>query len=213
VDSPARIFIVDDHPVVRKGLRDILSGYATLEVVGEAADAAEALELAERAEPDIILLDIMLPDAIGIRLIRQLKERARGKVIVLTTFDDDEYLFGAFREGADGFLLKTASAEELKDAIARVGKGDRLVAPKLSSKVLDRLEDTEKRRRAEEAGLTEEDVKILRLIAEGATSSEIATAVFVSEITVKRRVSEILEKLGARHRAQAVFEAMQRGLL
>jgi DNA-binding NarL/FixJ family response regulator len=213
VDSPARILIVDDHPVVRKGLRDILSGYESVEVVGEAADGAEALELAPRVEPDVILLDVMLPDAIGIRLIRQLKEKVETKVVVLTTFDDDEYLFGAFREGADGFLLKTASADDLQDAIARVSRGDRLVAPTLSAKVLDRLEDTEKRRRAEEAGLTEEDVQILRLIAQGATSSEIASAVFFSEITVKRRVSEILAKLGARHRAQAMFEAMQRGVL
>jgi DNA-binding NarL/FixJ family response regulator len=132
---------------------------------------------------------------------------------VHTAISFDEYLFGAFREGPDGFLLKTASAEELDSALTRVSEGERLVASTLSARVLDRLEESEKRRRAEAAGLTEEDVQILRLIADGATSSEIASEVFFSEITVKRRVSEILEKLGARHRAQAVFEAVQRGLL
>lgn len=211
--TPVRILIVDDHPVVRKGLRDILSSYAHFEVVGEAGNAAEALDLAPQVDPDVTLLDIMLPDAVGIRLIKQLQDRCDTKIVVLTTFADDEYLFGAFREGADGFLLKTASAEELESALTRVSRGERLVASTLSARVLDRLEDSEKRRRAEEAGLTEDDLQILQLIAEGATSSEIASKVFFSEITVKRRVSEILEKLGARHRAQAVFEAVQRGLI
>src|SRR5262245_6194129 len=108
MNVPARVLIVDDHPVVRKGLRDLLSGYPHLRVVGEASRAAEALTLADEVGPDVILLDVLLPDAIGIRLIKQLKEiRGDARVIVLTTFDDDEYLFGAFREGADGFLLKT----------------------------------------------------------------------------------------------------------
>ena len=208
-----RILIVDDHPIVRKGLCDILSSYSHFEIVGEAGSGAEALALAPQVNPDVTLLDVMLPDAIGIRLIKQLRDRCGTRIVVLTTFADDEYLFGAFREGADGFLLKTASAEELESAVTHVSRGERLVAPTLSGRVLDRLEDSEKRRRAEEAGLTEEDLQILLLIAEGATSREIAEAVYFSEITVKRRISEILEKLGARHRAQAVFEAVQRGLL
>jgi DNA-binding NarL/FixJ family response regulator len=200
--------------VVRKGLRDILSGFSHFDLVGEASGAADALELARQLAPDVVLLDILLPDAIGIRVIRQLKDiRQETKVIVLTTFDDDEYLFGAFREGAEGFLLKTASVEELENAISLVAQGQRLVTPNLSARVLDRLETSEKARHSQEAGLSEEDIQILRLIAEGATSGEIAKEVFFSEITVKRRVSEILEKLGARHRAQAVFEATRRGLL
>jgi DNA-binding NarL/FixJ family response regulator len=174
----------------------------------------ESLALAKELDPDITLLDVLLPDAIGIRLIKQLKEiRKDTKIIVLTTFDDDEYLFGAFREGAEGFLLKTVSAEDLENSINLVVNGQRLVAPNLSERVLDRLETLEKTRRAQEAGLTTEDIEIMRLIGEGATSAEIGKKLFLSEITVKRRVSEILEKLGARHRAQAIYEAMQRGLL
>src|SRR5690242_9849455 len=119
------VLIVDDHFVVRKGLRDILASYDHLHVVGEAPDPSSALDLTEALQPDVILLDIRLPEASGVGLIGRLKDNcAQAKVIILTTFDHDEYLFGALREGADGYLLKTVTAEELEDAISRVIQGE-----------------------------------------------------------------------------------------
>jgi DNA-binding NarL/FixJ family response regulator len=206
--------LVDDHPVVRKGLRDILAVYDELDVVGEAGDGTSALEAAHKLHPDVVLLDVRLPGTIGVRLIREFKSvRPDMKVVILTTFDDDEYLFGALREGADGYLLKTISAEELAEAIATVCEGERLVSSALAGRVVDRVSVLERTSQILEIGLTEQDVRILKMIAEGHTTREIAEAVFLSEVTVKRRISDILEKLGARHRAQAVSEAMRRGLL
>lgn len=214
MSEQTRVLIVDDHPVVRKGLRDILAVYSNIDVVGEAGDGGEALQLAKSVDPDVVLLDVRLPGSLGVRLVRPFKDASPdAKVILLTTFDDDEYLFGALREGADGYLLKTIAADELVEAIAAVRRGDRLVSSGLSSRVLHRVGVLERTNQALQSGLSDEDLRVLRMIADGHTTREIAEAIFLSEITVKRRVSEILEKLGARHRAQAVSEAMQRGLL
>jgi DNA-binding NarL/FixJ family response regulator len=212
--TTTRILIVDDHPVVRKGLRDILAVYSDFEVVGEAGDGPTGLQLAGALAPNVVLLDVRLPGANGVLLIRKFKEACEeSRVIILTTFDDDEYLFGAVREGADGYLLKTVSAEELADAIQTVTRDERVVSTGLSSRVLERIGVLERTNQALETGLTDEEIRVLRMIADGSTTREIAERIFLSEITVKRRVSEILEKLGARHRAQAVSEAMRRGLL
>lgn len=212
--GPTRVMIVDDHPVVRTGLRELFTAYPDIEVVGEAADGGEALAVAADKAPDVVLLDVRMPGALGVHVVRRLKERAAGlKVLILTTFDDDEYLFGALREGADGYLLKTVSPEALANAIKTVAVGERIISDGLSARVLERLGILEKANQALSSGLDEEDIRVLRMIADGHTTREIADTVYLSEITVKRRVSEILQKLGARHRAQAVSEAMRRGLL
>jgi DNA-binding NarL/FixJ family response regulator len=209
-----RILIVDDHAVVRRGLRHLLASHTDLEVVGEAGDGPSALQAATRLTPDVVLLDIRLPGASGLDVAPQLRQAAPAvRIIVLTTYEDDEYLVRAMGSGVQGYLLKSTSDEHVATAIRTVMKGERLVTPSLVNKALGQLARLSQTQARVDVGLTEEELPILRLLAGGATNKEIAQHLFVSERTVKRRVQDILKKLSVSHRAQAVIEATKRGII
>ncbi len=209
-----RVFIVDDHPVVRQGVRSILANHTDIQVVGEAESAASLFSALEASKPDVILLDIRMPGQNGIEATQRLKhEHPEIKVIILTTYDDDEFLFGALRAGAEGYLLKSASNEVLASAIRQVGRGEKLLSPALIDKLMSEFQELAKQKTRADSGLTDQELTVLQMIAAGATNKEIAGKLYWSEVTVKRKAQDIIEKLGAANRAQAVAEATRRGLL
>jgi DNA-binding NarL/FixJ family response regulator len=209
-----RGLIVDDHPVVRRGLHSILTNMNDLEVVGEAEDAAQALERTSTLQPDVVLLDIRMPGSTGLQIIPSLKSAHEAvKILVLTSHDSDEHLFSALSTGAHGFLLKSIAHEELPKVIRRVYKGERQLSPRLVGRVLGEFETYAKEMTRHRTGLSDSQIDILRLIADGYTNREIAGRLHWSEITVKRKVSDILNRLNVTTRAQAVSEAMKKGLI
>ncbi|MBI5032448.1 MAG: response regulator transcription factor [Chloroflexi bacterium] len=212
--SAIRVLICDDHPIVRQGVRSVLMNHADIAVVGEAENASTLFAIIDSLKPDVVLVDIRMPGQSGIDVTQRLKrDYPDVKVIILSTYDDDEFLFGALRAGADGYLLKSASQEVLADSIRQVGHGERLLSPTLVSKVMREFRDLAKDKARGESGLTDQEVEVLRMIAAGATNKEIAEKLYWSEVTVKRKVQDILEKMGVANRAQAVAEAGKRGLL
>ncbi|HLC29391.1 MAG TPA: response regulator transcription factor [Dehalococcoidia bacterium] len=209
-----RVLIVDDHPVVLQGLEAMLSHYPDVQVVAQATSGASALRYAERLQPDVVLLDIRMPGSNGVQVARRLKQTfTEMKVLILTTYEEDEYLFGALEAGADGYLLKTASPEELSEAIRKVHSGTRLLSPDLVGKVLKQFESVTREKVRLESGLSLQEISVLELVADGATNKEIAERLYWSEITVKRKLQDIVHKLGASDRTQAVAEGMRRGLI
>jgi DNA-binding NarL/FixJ family response regulator len=213
-----RIVIADDQGMVRAGFRSLLSGEPDLEVVGEAGNGEEALEVVGRLAPDVTLMDIRMPVLDGITATRRLVEsQVSTRVLVLTTFDLDEYVFEALRAGASGFLLKDAPAEELAHAIRVVASGESLLAPGVTRRVIDAFV----RRpapRAAPAGpgldqLTPRELEVLGLLARGLSNQDIATRLFVSEGTTKTHVSNVLSKLGLRDRVQAVIFAYEHSVV
>lgn len=212
--STIRVLICDDHPIVRQGVRSVLANHPDIQVVGEAENASTLFAIVASLKPDVVLVDIRMPGQGGIEITQRLKHDSPDiKVIVLSTYDDDEYLFGALRAGAEGYLLKSASQEVLADAIRQVGRGERLLSPNLMGKVMREFHDLAKDKVRAESGLTDQEIQVLQMIAAGATNKEIAEKLYWSEVTVKRKVQDILEKMGVANRAQAVAEAGKRGLL
>lgn len=210
--QPIRVLIVDDHPVVRHGLNNLLSGHADIEVVGEAEDGAQVLLLIPDLKPDVILLDIKLKGQNGIEAARRVRNTyPQVKILILTTYDDEEYVHEALEVGVEGFLLKSVSHETLPGSIRAVIRGEKLISPPLISNVVTNYSKLAQEHAKREAGLTDEDLKILNSIAEGATNKDLAEQFFLSEATIKRRVQEILEKMGVNNRAQAIAEAVRRG--
>ena len=209
-----RILIADDHPIVRKGIRSLLTQYGDLEVAGEAGTGPAVLEQVAQLQPDVVLLDVRMAGANGIEIARQLRrEHPETRIIILTTYDDEEYLFGALQVGAQAYLLKDVSLDTLPAAIRAVHQGERLLSPLLVDNVLREFQSlaTEKLRR--DAGLSNAEQRILQLVAEGATNKEIAEQLFWSEVTVKKKLQEVLEKLNATNRTQAVVKAIRQGLI
>lgn len=212
--EPISVLIVDDHPTVRRGLRSLLSAYQDISVVGEAGDGSAALRVAQDLSPQVILLDVQLPVMDGIEVARQLRQSVPDtKVIALTAHDDEAHLLGTMRAGAVAYLLKTTSDETLVETIRLVHQGKHIVSPSLMDPVLRRFKDLAEAQIRHELGLSDEEIKVLRLIADGATNEEIAQGTHWSERTIKREIEEIMSKLGARNRAQAVAEAIRRGLI
>jgi DNA-binding NarL/FixJ family response regulator len=212
--SAIRVLIVDDHPMIRHGLQSLFSAYQDIQVVGEAEDGSTALRAAEVLSPEIILLDIQLPGPSGVELILQLSQKApAARIIILTAFDNDEYLVGALSTGAYAYLLKNSSNETIVETIRLVHQGKRLLSPALIDPVLRQLQALTKAHVSHEAHLSEEELKAMRLVANGATNEEIAKEMYWSERTAKRKTEEIIAKLGARNRAQAVAEAIKKGLI
>jgi len=212
--NPIRVLIVDDHPVVRQGVRSLLLNHPDIEVIGEAESAATLFASLNGNLPDVILLDVRMPGQNGIEITQRLKkERASIKVIILTTYEDDEVLFGALRAGADGYLLKSASPEVLAASIRSVANGERLMSPALVDKMMRQFQDLATEKVRTDSGLTDQELQVLQSIATGATNKEIADKLFWSEVTVKRKTQDIFEKLGVANRAQAVAEATKRGIL
>ena len=205
---PTRVFLLDDHEVVRRGVRDLLEGSGDIEVVGEAGTAEEALGRIASARADVALLDMRLPDGNGVEVCREIRSRhSEIACLILTSFADDEALFDAIMAGAAGYLLKQVKGTDLVDAVHRVAAGQSLLDPEITARVLERL-----RKPPEEderlARLTEQERKILDLIAEGLTNRQIAERMFLAEKTVKNYVSNLLAKLGMERRTEAaVFAA------
>jgi two-component system response regulator DevR len=212
--EPIRVLIVDDHPVVRQGVRSLLANHSDIQVIGEAESAASLFSFLEMEQPQVILLDIRMQGQTGIEIAQRLKRDWNAiKVIMLTTYDHEEYLFGALRAGADGYLLKSASPQVLADSIRSVAKGERLMSPALVDKMMRQFQTLASDKVRKDSGLTDQEIQVLQLVAAGATNKEIADKLFWSEVTVKRKTQDIFEKLGVSNRAQAVGEATKRGIL
>ncbi len=213
--SVIRVLLADDQELMRAGFRMILSSEPGLEVVGEAADGAEAIARAAQLAPDVILMDVQMPGTDGLAATREITRTSTAKVVILTTFDREDYLFEALQAGAAGFLLKNASPEDLIQAVRVVARGDAMLAPELTRRVLDRfaVSPGPVQRPDRLNQLTEREWDILRLLAEGASNAEIAQQLFVGEATVKTHVSRVLAKLGLRDRVQAVVFAYESGVV
>lgn len=213
-----RLLLVDDQPLVRAGLRMVFEPEPDIEIVGEAGDGSQAIRLAAELRPDVVLMDIRMPGLDGIQATERILMRARDgpvRVLVLTTFDHDEYVYEALRAGASGFLLKDALPEALAAAVRAVAVGDALLAPRITRRL---IEDFARRRKPATSPpglseLTEREMEVLRLVATGLSNAEIAQRLYVGESTVKTHVGHVLSKLELRDRVQAVVLAYESGLV
>jgi DNA-binding NarL/FixJ family response regulator len=216
--NPVRIIVADDHDVVRSGFASLLNTQPEFTVVGTAPNGLEAVRLGRELQPDVVLMDVRMPGMDGIEATRQLTRQGSNgpRILVLTTFDLDEYVYDALRAGASGFLLKDVTAERLFDAVRVIAAGDALLAPgvtrRLISEFAQRPATTPQPTPALEQ-LTPRETQVLQLVAEGLSNSEIAGRLVVTEETVKTHVSRILNKLGLRDRTQAVVAAYETGLV
>ena len=216
------VLIVDDHPMMRAGFAAILQAQDGIDVIGQASDGAEGVDEARRLRPEVVLMDVRMPNLDGIEATRRILAaaerdgRAAPAVLVLTTFDADEYVHEALQAGASGFLLKDALPEELVQAVRVVAAGDALLAPRITRRLLERFAESRPRTNGAELrlkGLTEREHEILVLVGLGLSNREIATDLFLAEQTVKTHVSRIFAKLGLRDRVQAVILAYDAGLV
>jgi DNA-binding NarL/FixJ family response regulator len=212
-----RVLIADDQALVRSGFRLILETRADIEVVGEAEDGRQAIALARELDPDVILMDIRMPDLDGIEATRQIiAAGCDTRVLVLTTFDLDEYVYAAIRAGASGFLLKDVRPSDLIEAIRLIAEGNALLGPTVTRRLLDRFANADPDGRPDPAiiaSLTEREREILHLVASGLSNAELAQRLYLSETTIKTHVSSVLRKLGVRDRVQAVIVAYNAGLV
>ncbi len=203
-----RLLIADDHPVVRTGLQGMLAGQPDFEVVGEAADGAEAVILTERLHPDVVLMDLRMPGMDGVMAIRHIKARhPEVHILVLTTYDTDADILPAIEAGATGYLLKDAPREDLFRAIRAAARGETVLAPTVAARLVSRM-----RTQAQEA-LSVREIEVLALVAQGKSNKEIARQLHISEATVKTHLIHIFGKLGVADRTAAVTEALKRGIL
>jgi len=202
------LLIVDDHPVVRDGLRGMFAGTGEFEVVGEAADGTEALTLADRLRPDVVLMDLRMPGMDGVRAINALRERGLpSRVLVLTTYDTDSDVLPAIEAGATGYLLKDAPREELFRAVRAAARGEAVLSPSVATRLIGQM------RAPAQEPLSQRELEVLGLIAGGRTNREAAAHLFISEATVKTHLLHVYGKLGVKDRAAAVATAYERGLL
>jgi DNA-binding NarL/FixJ family response regulator len=213
-----RVLLADDQELVRAGFRMILQLQPDIEIVGEAADGAEAVSLALSGRPDVVLMDVQMPRVDGLAATREVVARTDARVVILTTFDRDDYLFESLRAGASGFLLKNASPEDLVDAVRVVARGDALLAPEVTRRVVEAAAGRRHPARAVDAAaadalgqLTERELEVYGLLARGLSNAEIGARMFLAEATVKTHVSRLLAKLGLRDRVQAVVHAYRSG--
>ncbi|MEU1398140.1 response regulator transcription factor [Micromonospora zamorensis] len=204
--APIRLLIVDDHPVVRDGLRGMFTGDPGFEVVGEAADGAEALALVATVRPDVVLMDLRMPGMNGVTAIGRLA-RSTARVLVLTTYDTDADVLPAIEAGATGYLLKDTPREELVRAVRAAARGESVLAPSVAGRLMGRL------RAPVEEPLSQRELEVLTLVARGASNREAAARLFISEATVKTHLLHLYAKLGVNDRAAAVATAYDRGLL
>jgi len=211
-----RVVIVDDQDLVREGLRMMLNAESDIEVAGEAANGKAALDMTREVDPDVVLMDVQMPEVDGIEATTRLvNSGARARVLMLTTFDLDEYIYRALKAGASGFLLKDASREQLAAAVRTVARGDAQLAPGITRRL---IEDYCRRPQPGAGGAYDIEVsaresEVLKQLARGMSNTEIAAALYVSEATVKSHVASILSKLGLRDRAQAIVYAYESGLV
>ena len=211
---PIQVLIIDDHPMVRRGLRNLLASQKDIVVVGEANDGATALKMAMESKPTIILLDIQLPGPSGVEVAHQLRQQLPdARIIILSAFDQAQHVHGALRAGAYAYLLKSTSDEMLIDTVRQVAQGKHLLSPELVDSVLLHFHTLANAQAQYQANVSREEIQMLQLVAQGCTNEEIAEKMYISERTVNRKLEEIMGKLDARNRAQAVAEAIKRGLI
>jgi DNA-binding NarL/FixJ family response regulator len=213
-----RVLLCDDQALVRSGFRMILEAREDLEVVGEAGDGREAIARARDLRPDVILMDVRMPDVDGVEATRRIvASGSPARILILTTFDLDEYVYEAIRAGASGFLLKDVHPPQLVDAIRVVAAGEALLAPTVTRRLLDRFAHTlpgaEEKAPPGLESLTERELEVLKLLAGGLSNAELAKRLFLSETTVKSHISSVLRKLDLRDRVQAVVLAYEAGLV
>ena len=211
-----RLLIVDDDALVRAGLRAVLGSEPDLEVVGEAGNGIEAKEQATNLEPDLVLMDIRMPDMDGLEATKHIVANGSSRVLILTTFELDEYIYEAMRVGASGFLLKRSSPEELIKAVRVTASGDSLVLPEAMRRMIEQFASTGSQLdaiRKDIDRLTDREKEVLRHVAAGLSNAEIAEEIFVSRETVKSHIGSILTKLGVRDRTQAVIAAYESGFV
>ncbi|MGY0022359.1 response regulator transcription factor [Streptomyces sp. cg35] len=212
---PLTVLLVDDEPLVRAGLRAVLEAQPDIEVVGEAADGAAVIPLVRELRPDVVAMDVRMPLLDGIEATRAVLRAVDRppKILVITTFENDEYVYGALRAGADGFLLKRARPAEIVHAVRLVAAGESLLFPAAVRKLAASYGNASARAAMERAALTEREAAVLRLMARGRSNAEIAADLVVGTETVKSHVSAVLAKLGARDRTQAVIAAYESGFV
>jgi len=206
-----RIVVVDDHGLFRAGLVSLLTTIPEFEIVGEAGDGREALSVIDEKKPDVVLLDVNMPVMGGVEMVEAIQENDPPKILMLTISKHDEDLFGAIAAGADGYLLKDAEPEELRRAINLVAEGKSVLSPEVTSRVLKAVSSSHGI--PPDIALSKREMDVLKCLARGMTSSQIATELFISENTVKTHVRHILEKLEASNRAEAVSRAIQLGII
>lgn len=208
------VLIVDDHELVREGVRTFLQRMSDIQVVGEAASGQEGLRLAAQLAPDVALMDLVMPEMDGIETTRQLKRISPStQVIVLTSFDDDEHILPAIRAGALSYILKHVSTEELVEAVRKAARGEVVMSPRVAARVMRELRQGPDEQTLLDSDLSEREIEVLRLIAEGRSNTEIAERLVISEHTVKRHVSNILSKLHLADRTQAAVYAWREGMV
>jgi DNA-binding NarL/FixJ family response regulator len=208
---PVRLVVVDDHALFRAGLISLLNEMAEFQVVGEAGNGREALDVVHRTRPDVVLLDVNMPGMGGVETVEMLRKTENCKIIMLTISKSEEDLFGAIRSGADGYLLKNAAPEDLCKAIKVVHQGLSILSPDVTRQVMKAV--TAEQKHLPDSGLSDREMDVLRCLSQGKTTSQISMELFISDNTVKTHVRHILEKLEASNRAEAVSRASQLGLI
>jgi DNA-binding NarL/FixJ family response regulator len=208
-----KILITDDHPVVREGLNAMLSREVDFKVVGEAKDGAEAVSKVKELKPDVVLMDLRMPEMDGVEAMRQIRSTDTDvKFIILTTYSDDDYIFSGIEAGARAYLLKDAPRDELFKAIRAVHKGESLIQPVVASKLLDRFSQLSRRTPSGEE-LSERELEVLCLMAKGAANKEISAELKIAQSTVKTHITNIFQKMGVNDRTEAVTQAIKKGLI
>lgn len=209
-----RILVVDDHPIVRQGIRSLLSNYPEFEIVGEADNGALALTKIRQLDPDVTLLDIRMPGASGLEVLQKIRQtQPDAKVLMLTSFDDNEYVMGALQAGAQGFVLKSISDEMLVNAIRSAYRSERVLGPQIAEQVVQWAISSASKPPSTALDFDQDEKEILALLADGASNTNIAAQLFMSNTTVKRKLRRIFAKLNVQTRAQAAAEAVRRDIV